>query len=101
MYRGERRREEKEVVSNLDADTKNYFLRVSKIIEDQTSINDDENKEVLIQNIFREIRKKEADLILDKVTSKILEQFLPLVYDEQLIEFTENLRTRFPLNFIY
>lgn len=81
-----------EMTEELDADTKAYFVQISSQL---ANIEERDEKELLVNNIYPEILKNAFLIATDFDTSKILENIISLSTEEQIKSLCEALKSTF------
>jgi hypothetical protein len=78
--------------SRLDQNTLNYFREVDAHFKGLTD-DDQEDKEILVQNVFEELGGREAEIVCDAECSRIVESLMPHASQQVLRDFSHNCLT--------
>eukprot|EP00890_Picochlorum_soloecismus_P000531 jgi/Picsp_1/1479/NSC_04957-R1_protein len=78
--------------SRLDQNSLNYFREVDAHFKGLTD-DDQEDKEILVQNVFEELGGREAEIVCDAECSRIVESLMPHASQQVLRDFSHNCLT--------
>lgn len=80
-------RENSRGFSKIDEETLKYYAEIDAHFK---TIEDDEEKHLLAENVLAETAGREADIVPDAACSRVLESLLPFASPSSLEKFTQN-----------
>ncbi|KAI9203888.1 armadillo-type protein [Polychytrium aggregatum] len=95
--RGSRFTPEYAIFGGLPVEVAEYFNHVEKMLQSEEMEDSEEDRALMIQNIYKEVEGKELMLATDPDTSRILEKLLRASNDFQIRLFADRLNGQFTL----